>query len=116
MSKTQEYYFKEGCFIEEWQNTSVQPELSIARVRVDAKTQTRLHALKDTTERYVILSGTGTVTVADKSWPVGEGDVVLIEPSQSQKIHNSAEQDLMFLAICTPRFQEKNYIEIEEHE
>jgi len=40
--------------------------MSIARVRVEAKTETRLHVLDETTERYVILTGQGLVTVDKK--------------------------------------------------
>jgi len=110
---TTEYYFKEGCFIEEWHNSSDYEDMSIARVRVEAKTETRLHVLDETTERYVILTGQGLVTVDNKSWVVKEGDVVVIESGQSQKIKNEQESDLIFLAICVPRFQEKNYRDIE---
>jgi len=39
--------------------------------------------------------------------------VVVIESGQSQKIKNEQESDLIFLAICVPRFQEKNYRDIE---
>ena len=111
MSK--EYYFKEGCYIEEWQNSSDDESMSIAKVRVLANTTTKNHALKNTTERYVILSGEGVVTVADESWSIQQGDVVTIHAEQPQSIHNTQNQDLIFLAICTPRFIEDNYYELE---
>ena len=109
----QEYYFKEGCYIEEWQNSPSDESMSIARVRVLTKTQTNLHALKETTERYVILSGQGDVTVAEKTWSIQKGDVVTIKPDQQQSISNTGDTDLVFLAICTPRFVEENYYELE---
>ena len=108
-----EYYFKEGCYIQEWQNSADQPGMSIARVRVLRKTATRLHALRNTTERYVILSGEAEVTVDAKSWTVGVGDVVNIAPNQTQKIENRTNQDLVFLAVCTPRFVIENYYDLE---
>ena len=49
------------------------------------------------------------MTVADKSWKVGIADVVVIEADQSQKIENVLDKDLIFLAICTPRFELHNY-------
>ncbi len=109
-----EFYFKEGCFIEEMLNNSDQPQMSIARVRVLVNTTTRLHSLRATTERYVILVGEGVVTIADKSWPVVARDVVTIEAGQGQKIKNTGSEDLVFLAICTPRFLQENYCEIAE--
>ena len=107
-----EYYFKEGCFIQEWHNCEQDPTQSIAHVRVEVGKTTKPHALIDTEERYVILSGEADVTVGDKSWPVKRGDVVIIPSGVAQNIRNVGESDLMFLAICSPRFQEKNYTEL----
>jgi len=112
MSRPSEYYFKEGCFIEEWHNSENDTECSVAHVRVEAGQTTKLHALKNTTERYVILSGRATVTVGDKSWRVDEGDVVVIPANTPQKIENLDTRDLLFLAICTPYFQVQNYQEV----
>ncbi len=108
---TTEYYFKEGCFIEEWLNNSDNEDVSIARVRVEANSATRKHKLLNTKERYVILSGSGIVTVGDKTWKVKVKDVVSIKPGQMQNIENQNSYDLIFLAICSPRFEEKNYKE-----
>ena len=107
-----EYYFKEGCFIQEWMNTPSHADMSIARARVDLGQQTKLHALNNTVERYAILSGSGEVTVGQKSWAVSEGDVVVIEAEQPQKINNTGDADLIFLAICTPRFRPSNYVSL----
>lgn len=112
MNKKAEYYFKEGCYIEEWLNTPDSEAMSIARVRVEPNTETKLHVLLATTERYVILNGIGLVTVEEKSWKVTAGDIVEIKPEQAQKIRNEQTEDLIFLAICTPRFLEKNYREL----
>jgi len=113
MSRAKEYYFKEGCFIEEWHNTVEDLSMSVARVRVEAEQTTKLHLLDQTTERYVILSGEARVTVGDEQRLVSHGDVVVIDPGIEQKIANLGHQDLLFLAICTPRFEEKNYHECE---
>jgi len=108
-----EYYFKEGCYIQEWHNIDQDEECSIVHVRVQAKQKTRLHALKNTQERYVILSGQARVTVAAKSWIVKANDVIHIASDTPQQIENLLHQDLLFLAICTPRFSEENYSDLE---
>lgn len=113
MSKVKEYFFKEGCFIEEWHNTPADQNMSVARVRVEVGETTKLHALVNTTERYIILKGVAVVTVGDKHWSVSRGDVVVIQPGVAQKIQNLGEQDLIFLAVCTPRFVLDNYKEID---
>ncbi len=109
----QEYYFKEGCFIEEWHNQGADQDCSIAHVRVEPKQSTKLHALKNTTERYVMLSGYARVTVGDRSWEIAPKDVVVINADIAQKVENLSDQDLKFLAICTPRFKEENYYEVQ---
>ena len=110
--KPAEYFFKEGCYIEEWLNTDQHEDLSVARVRVAANTATRRHLLLGTIERYVILSGVGVVTVGSRSWRVSCSDVVIIAAGESQKIQNQDDTDLIFLAICTPRFRLENYQEL----
>ncbi|MEM7358079.1 MAG: cupin domain-containing protein [Pseudomonadota bacterium] len=107
-----EYYFKEGCYIEEWQNSAEQPDMSIVRVRVEANTSTLLHLLHHTEERYIILSGSGIVTVGEKSWRVSPKDIVNIPAGEAQMICNDNDEELLFLAICTPRFVPENYEEL----
>jgi len=111
MARPSEYYFKEGCFIEEWHNQESDKDCSVARVRVEPFKLTKLHALKNTTERYVMLEGRAKVTVGSESWEVGVGDVVVIPSDQAQRIENLLDHDLIFLAICTPRFELQNYRE-----
>jgi len=109
-----EYFFEEGCFILELSNSDDDPDVSIARARVEPGTITRLHHLKTVAERYVIISGTGSVEVGDlKPQQVAAGDVVLIPPLSSQRIRNTGETDLVFLAICSPRFRMSDYVDIE---
>lgn len=111
----EEFYFKEGCHIIEISNTADDPEVSIARARVERGKTTRWHWLNDTFERYVILEGQGIVEVgAEQPTRVTVGDVVLIPPQTKQRISNIGEEDLKFLAICTPRFNHINYHNLEE--
>lgn len=107
-----EYYFVEGCFINELCNDAAHPDVSIARARVTPGITTQWHRLTATTERYVILEGSGEVEIADFApKQVAIGDVVVIPPSIRQRIKNTGDRDLVFLAVCSPRFQEKNYID-----
>lgn len=111
----QEYFFKEGCFIQELSNGLDDPEVSIARARVEPGKVTRWHFLRETTERYVIISGRGLVEVGDQPpAPVTIGDVVLIPPGVRQRIRNVGRDDLVFLAICSPRFLPENYVDCDE--
>ncbi|KAA3628190.1 MAG: cupin domain-containing protein [Proteobacteria bacterium] len=105
-----EYFIEEGCFILELANSAEDPQLSIARARVIPGVATRWHRLRDTAERYLILEGTGSVEVGEDSpRNVSPGDVVLIPPMMRQRITNTGDIDLVFLALCTPRFLPENY-------
>jgi mannose-6-phosphate isomerase-like protein (cupin superfamily) len=110
----QEYYTPEGCFVLELSNTPDDPQVSIARARVAPGVTTRWHRLSGTAERYVILEGKGRVEVGDlPAQEVAPGDVVFIPPSRRQRITNIGRADLIFLAICTPRFTNQAYEDIE---
>lgn len=109
-----EYFFEEGCYIIEQLNSDKDPALSIARARVSPGKTTHWHCLHHTVERYQILSGTGWVEIGDK--PANEvhpGDTVLIPAGVRQRIHNPGDSDLIFLALCTPRFMPEHYQDLE---
>ena len=108
-----EFYTEERCHILELDNDPVDPQCSIARARVAAGVETQWHRLRDTTERYVMLEGQGEVSVGELVEPVGPGDVVLIPAGVRQKIRNTGTVDLVFLAVCTPRFQQACYERLE---
>ncbi len=105
-----EAYIDEGCHIIEQSNTDNDPALSIARARVEPGVTTQWHRLRDTAERYVVLEGSGRVEVGDlPPRDVSSGDTVLIPPLCPQRIANTGDVDLVFLALCTPRFLPENY-------
>ena len=105
-----EFDTEERCYIVELFNKDIDESCSIARARVEAGITTELHALKNTVERYVIIEGEGLVEI-DGAEPqaVGPMDVVYINKEVSQRITNTGHDDLIFLAVCTPRFRPENY-------
>jgi mannose-6-phosphate isomerase-like protein (cupin superfamily) len=109
-----EVYIEEGCHILELANDANDPAMSIARARVEPGVTTAWHRLRGTVERYVILDGRGRMEVGElPPQELQAGDVVLIPPSVKQRIANTGEGDLVFLAICTPRFRPENYEDAE---
>ncbi len=111
-----EFYTSEKCYITELSNTPDDPDVSIARARVAPGTTTRWHRLKGTVERYYIIAGKGLVEVGRlPPQEVSAGDIVLIPAMCRQRITNIGEEDLLFLAICTPRFTNAVYEDIEEN-
>ena len=112
-SELNEYFFEsEGCYITELFNSVTDADFSIAQARVEPGVTTSWHRLINTTERYYVLSGTGIVEIEDVAQrEVCSGDLVLIAPMQKQRITNTGKVDLIFLAICIPRFEEHNYVQ-----
>jgi len=115
LDKGVEVYTPERCYIIELANTPDDPDASIALARVVPGITTRWHRLVGTIERYVIIEGRGRVEVGDlPPREVAAGDVVIVPALCRQRITNIGKQDLTFLAICTPRFQQKNYEDVEK--
>ena len=113
-SAAAEYYTDERCHIKELANFEVDPAVSIAQARVCAGVTTRWHRLDGITERYVILSGLGRVEVGDlPPQQAGPGDVVMIPAGCRQRIACVSATELIFLAICTPRFRPDAYEDID---
>ncbi len=110
-----EFYTAEKCYVTELSNTPHDPGVSIARVRVAPGVTTRRHRLAGVSERYCILQGTGRMEAGSLApRDVVPGDVVLIPPLCPQRIANTGREDLVFLAVCTPRFSEAAYEDIDD--
>ena len=110
----QEYYFEEGCFITELHNTANDAAVSVARARVRPGETTRWHRLQGICERYLILEGSGVVEIGEATpRMIGPGETVVIPPGIRQRITNTASCDLIFLAVCTPRFMPEAYEDVE---
>jgi mannose-6-phosphate isomerase-like protein (cupin superfamily) len=114
--ESSEYFFEEGCYILELSNSDKDSNLSVARARLAPNTQTKLHKLNKTIERYIILQGQGDVMLGNAEMEysvksVKSNDVVIIPENHPQAIKNTGDSDLIFLVICTPRFKVENYSE-----
>lgn len=111
---SREFETEERCFITELLNDESSPELSIARARVAPGVTTAWHKLTDTNERYLIVSGTGRMEMeATDAADVSAGDTICIPANVPQRITNTGTNDLIFFAVCTPRFRPENYIGLE---
>jgi len=110
---TLEFKTDERCFILETSNDS-EDDISIARARVKPSVTTAWHKLKDTDERYIIVSGKGLVEIGElEPVEVSEGDVVRIPADTPQRIKNIGLNDLIFFAVCSPRFINSCYVNLE---
>jgi mannose-6-phosphate isomerase-like protein (cupin superfamily) len=109
-----EYLTDEGCWILELSNDEADPAVSIARARVSPGQTTKWHKVIGIEERYIMLHGNGCVEVGDMSpVAVAPGEVVIIPAGVRQRIANTGTDELVFLCICTPRFEQKYYQSLE---
>jgi mannose-6-phosphate isomerase-like protein (cupin superfamily) len=100
-----EFETNERCHITEIANDPGDEFVSIARARVE---------LDRISERYIIVSGQGLVEVDDlEPIDVLPGDVVRIPADIAQRITNTGKGDLIFYAVCAPRFRQDSYISLE---
>lgn len=111
-----EYFIKEQCHVNELSNSTNDEGVSIALVRVRPGIRTNWHKLSGIAERYVILEGSGLVEVGSIKQSVSSNDVVIIPPDCRQRIFNSGTGDLIFLAVCSPRFKHSAYVDLSEQE
>ena len=108
-----ETWTRERCFITELINSAEQPEVSLARARVEPGVTTELHRLS-VWEWYILESGEGLVRVADREpFSVRPRDVVTVEKNAAQQITNTGNSDLIFLCVCAPRFSPECYTSLE---
>lgn len=100
----------ERCHILETWNQPDDPELSVARARVEPGVTTRWHSLIGIAERYLILEGEGLVEVQGiMPQTLKAGDLLYIPPGHAQRITSTGDRPLVFYAICTPRYVEDAY-------
>jgi len=99
---------EERCFIVETWNHPSDSGVSLARARVPPGAKTAKHCLA-VDERYLIEKGRGRVEVEGIETEVRPGDVVLIPRGATQRIRNPGDEDLVFLCVCTPRFEPRHY-------
>lgn len=102
----------ERCTITEILNDPACPQASLALAEVAPGVTTRLHAVAGTVEVYLILRGRGIAEVEGAAAEVGPGDRVVIPAGVAQRISNVGAETLAFHCLCTPRFEQENYVDL----
>jgi mannose-6-phosphate isomerase-like protein (cupin superfamily) len=108
-----EYFIEEQCHINELSNIPEDNDVSIAQALVSPGVTTHWHRLNGIVERYVIIRGQGKVEIGILlPQNISPGDIVIIPAGCRQRITNISTEDLVFLAICSPRFNSSAYEEL----
>lgn len=113
-SSSKEFFTAEHCYITEVANNTGDNDISVALARVEPGVTTAWHMLFKVDERYLIVSGEGLMELGDAPPSlVRAGDVVRIPAGVRQRITNKTNADLLFYAVCSPRFTPDCYIALE---
>jgi mannose-6-phosphate isomerase-like protein (cupin superfamily) len=81
-----------------WANLE-KPPITISRYRVAPGDQVSLHVHTGKAEYWVIVAGSGTVEVGDRTFAVSEGDVVWTPPRIPHALINTGGSPLEFVNI-----------------
>ncbi len=85
----------------------VEIRYSLAHAKVRPGETTKPHRLA-TTEIYYVIQGSGEMFVENESQSVGAGCAVYIPPGATQYIRNTGDNDLVFLCIVDPAWQQQD--------
>jgi mannose-6-phosphate isomerase-like protein (cupin superfamily) len=79
---------------------------AIADMRELKQTGAHMH-INGETEIYIVIEGTGTVTVGEQHFPVEQGTAVVTPP---ETVHSTQSEGLVVAVINTPPFEPLNVV------
>lgn len=76
--------------------------LSVTWVEVPGGAAQKLHSHEEAEQVYVVVRGTGRMSVAGDTQEVGEGDLVLVPPATDHEIACPDASDLALVSVQSP--------------
>jgi mannose-6-phosphate isomerase-like protein (cupin superfamily) len=76
--------------------------LSVTWVAVPAGAKQTLRSSEQSEQAYVVVRGTGTMSVAGDTQAVAEGDLILVPPATEHSVSNDGESELAFVSVQSP--------------
>jgi mannose-6-phosphate isomerase-like protein (cupin superfamily) len=76
--------------------------LSVTWISVPAGAKQTLRSSGEAEQAYVVVRGSGTMSVAGDTQEVGEGDLILVPPATEHSIGNEGEAELACVSIQSP--------------
>lgn len=110
LSECAEFIAGDGSFLRELlhpDKMKAEIRYSLAHAIVAPGKATRPHRLAGS-EVYYIIAGSGRMSIGDESQVVGAGCAVYIPPGATQFIENTGDDELVFLCIVDPAWQERD--------
>ena len=76
--------------------------LSVTWLTVPAGVEQALRSHEEAEQAYVVVRGSGTMSVAGDTQKVAEGDLILVPPATEHSVNNDGEAELACLSIQSP--------------
>jgi mannose-6-phosphate isomerase-like protein (cupin superfamily) len=76
--------------------------LSVTWLSVPGGAKQTLRSDEESEQAYVVVRGSGTMSVAGDTQQVGEGDLILVPPATEHSVSNDGEAELACLSIQSP--------------
>ena len=76
--------------------------MSVTWLEVPAGIDQELHSHEEAEQVYIVVSGSGTMTVAGDTQEVASGDLVLVPPATDHSISNGNSSDLCCVSVQSP--------------
>jgi mannose-6-phosphate isomerase-like protein (cupin superfamily) len=76
--------------------------VSVTWLEVPAGVEQTLHSHEEAEQVYVVVRGSGRMTVAGDTQEVAEGDLVLVPPATDHGIASDAEGELACVSVQSP--------------
>src|SRR5205085_9275501 len=98
--------------VEEWHRLSVHllmdagelgaRNLSVTWITVPSGAKQALRSDEQSEQAYVVVRGSGSMSVAGVTQQVGEGDLILVPPATAHSISNDGSEELACISIQSP--------------
>jgi mannose-6-phosphate isomerase-like protein (cupin superfamily) len=76
--------------------------LSVTWLVIPAGAEQTLRSHEEAEQAYVVVRGSGTMSVAGDTQRVGEGDLILVPPATDHAIANDGEGELACVSVQSP--------------
>lgn len=76
--------------------------LSVTWVALPAGAEQTMHTDEGSEQAYVVVRGSGSMSVAGDLQQIGEGDLILVPPATEHSVRNDGTEDLACVSIQSP--------------
>ena len=83
---------------------------SFSQAIIPPRCSSRPHYHLEAEETFYFIKGKGKMIVENREFDIAPGDAVLIMPSERHQILNSSENNLEFIVVCSPAWNQNDCV------